>query len=81
MPKAKKTKVWRPCSSKMHAKRCPNWPPKRGQANPKSTSNVEGDVSTQKLIVEAGATFNAQCKMHSSQEGVKKLNDSHEKTA
>ena len=47
----------------------------------KSTSNVEGDVSTQKLIVEAGATFNAQCKMHSSEEGVKKLNDSHEKTA
>lgn len=47
----------------------------------KSTSNVEGEVSTQKLIVEAGATFNAQCKMHSAEGGVKKLSDTHEKTA
>lgn len=47
----------------------------------KTNSNVEGEVLTQKLIVEAGATFNAQCKMQSSEEGVKKLRDSHEKTA
>lgn len=47
----------------------------------KTNSNVEGEVLTQKLIVEAGATFNAQCKMQSSEEGVKKLGESHEKTA
>lgn len=47
----------------------------------KSTSNVEGEVRTQKLIIEAGATFNAQCRMHSAEEGVKKLSDTHEKTA
>ena len=47
----------------------------------KTNSNVEGEVLTQKLIVEAGATFNAQCKMQSSEEGVKKLRESHEKTA
>jgi cytoskeletal protein CcmA (bactofilin family) len=47
----------------------------------KSTCNVEGEVRTQKLIVEAGATFNAQCKMQSAEEGVKKLTDTHEKTA
>ena len=47
----------------------------------KTNSNVEGEVLTQKLIVEAGATFNAQCKMQTSEEGVKKLKESHEKTA
>jgi cytoskeletal protein CcmA (bactofilin family) len=47
----------------------------------KTKSNVEGEVLTQKLIVEAGAIFNAQCKMQTSEEGVKKLRDSHEKTA
>ena len=52
-----------------------------GVLNLKSTSNVEGEVKTQKLIVEAGATFNAQCKMQAAEEGVKKLSDSHEKTA
>jgi len=47
-----------------------------------SCSNAEeGEVLTQKLIVEAGAIFNAQCKMQTSEEGVKKLRDSHEKTA
>ena len=44
-----------------------------GVLNLKSTSNVEGEVSTQKLIVEAGATFNAQCKMQAAEEGVNKL--------
>ncbi|WP_298954063.1 polymer-forming cytoskeletal protein [uncultured Nonlabens sp.] len=29
----------------------------------KSTANIQGDVSTQKLAVEPGATFNASCKM------------------
>ena len=47
----------------------------------KTNSMVEGEVLTQKLIVEAGATFNAQCKMQTSEEGVKKLRESHEKTA
>ena len=47
----------------------------------KTNSNVEGEVLIQKLIVEAGAIFNAQCKMQTSEEGVKKLKDSHEKTA
>jgi cytoskeletal protein CcmA (bactofilin family) len=47
----------------------------------KTNSNLEGEVLTQKLIVEAGAIFNAQCKMQTSEEGVKKLRDSHEKTA
>jgi len=47
----------------------------------KTNSNVEGEVLIQKLIVEAGAIFNAQCKMQTSEEGVKKLRDSHEKTA
>ena len=45
----------------------------------KSKSNVEGEVRTQKLLVESGAIFNAQCKMHSIEEGVKKLSDLHEK--
>jgi len=35
----------------------------------------------QKLIVEAGALFNAHCTMQSSEEGVKKLKETHEKTA
>ena len=47
----------------------------------KSNSNLEGEVLTHKLIVESSAIFNAQCKMQSSEEGVKKLRDSHEKTA
>ena len=45
----------------------------------KSKSNVEGEVRTQKLLVESGAIFNAKCKMHSIEEGVKKLSDLHEK--
>ena len=31
----------------------------------KATSNVHGEVITQKLAVEPGATFNASCKMES----------------
>jgi len=45
----------------------------------KSTSNIEGEVRTQKLLVESGAIFNAQCKMHSIEEGVKTLSDLNEK--
>jgi cytoskeletal protein CcmA (bactofilin family) len=36
----------------------------------KSTATIDGDVVTQKLAVEPGATFNASCKMES---GVKSL--------
>jgi cytoskeletal protein CcmA (bactofilin family) len=37
----------------------------------KATSNIEGDISTDKLIVESGASFNGSCSM-----GVKNQNDS-----
>lgn len=47
----------------------------------KSGSNVEGEVQIQKLIVESGAIFNANCSMHSADDGVKKLKTIHEKTA
>lgn len=47
----------------------------------KSNANVEGEVLIQKLIVEAGALFNANCAMRSSEKGVKKLKGAHEKTA
>ncbi len=39
----------------------------------KSGSDVEGKVRIQKLIVESGAIFNANCTMHSAEDGVKKL--------
>ena len=32
----------------------------------KGTANIEGDVVTEKLAVEPGATFNVSCKMTSS---------------
>jgi cytoskeletal protein CcmA (bactofilin family) len=38
----------------------------------KSTAHIEGEVVTNKLAVEPGATFNASCTMDS---GVKSLND------
>ncbi len=47
----------------------------------KATAIVEGEVLTQKLIVESGASFNAHCKMQAADGGVKKLSESHEKTA
>lgn len=47
----------------------------------KTNSNLEGEVATQKLIVEAGAIFNAHCQMKTAEEGVKKLKETHEKTA
>lgn len=47
----------------------------------KSSSNVEGEVEIQKLVVESGAVFNANCAMHSADDGVKKLKNTHEKTA
>ena len=49
-----------------------------GILNLKKGSNVEGKVHIQKLIVESGATFNANCSMHSEQDGVKKLNNINE---
>lgn len=52
-----------------------------GILNLKSSCIVEGDVKIQKLIVESGAIFNAQCSMLSKKDGVKQLNESHEKTA
>ena len=52
-----------------------------GSLSLKAGSNVEGEVFIQKLIVESGATFNANCSMHSEEDGVKKLTNSREKTA
>ena len=49
-----------------------------GILNLKKGSNVEGKVHIHKLIVESGATFNANCSMHSEQDGVKKLNNINE---
>ena len=47
----------------------------------KTGSNLEGEVHVQKLVVDSGATFNANCTMHSEKDGIKKLSDSREKTA
>ena len=52
-----------------------------GSLSLKAGSNVEGEVFIQKLIVESGATFNANCSMHSEEDGVKKLTNTREKTA
>ena len=45
-----------------------------GTLSLKSGSNVKGKVKIQKLIVESGSIFNANCSMHSAEDGVKKLN-------
>ena len=42
----------------------------------KSTATIQGEVVTQKLAVEPGATFNASCKMES---GVKSLSNNSKK--
>ena len=47
----------------------------------KTGSNIEGEVHIQKLTVDSGAIFNANCSMHSEQDSVKKLTDTREKTA
>ena len=47
----------------------------------KTGSNIEGEVHIQKLIVDSGAIFNANCSMHSEKDSVKKLTDTLEKTA
>ena len=49
-----------------------------GTLNLKSGSNVRGKVKIQKLIVESGSIFNANCSMHSAEDGVKKLNSLNE---
>ena len=49
--------------------------------NLKSTCEIEGEVKAGKLIVEAGAVFNATCSMSNDYEGVKTLTENHEKTA
>ena len=49
-----------------------------GTLSLKSGSNVKGKVKTQKLIVESGSIFNANCSMHSAEDGVKKLNSLNE---
>ncbi len=54
--------------------------------NLKTTGEIEGEVLVGKLIVEAGAIFNASCVMKSASSGlksVKKLKEphSHEQTA
>ena len=49
--------------------------------NLKSTCEIEGEVKVGKLIVEAGAVFNATCSMNNDYEGVKTLTKNHEKTA
>ena len=49
-----------------------------GTLNLKSGSNVKGKVKIQKLIVESGSIFNANCSMHSAEDGVKKLNSLNE---
>ena len=48
--------------------------------NLKSTAIIEGEVKISKLIVEAGANFNAKCSMKSVSE-VKSIVESREKTA
>ena len=42
-----------------------------GTLSLKTGSNVEGEVFIQKLIVDSGAIFNANCSMHSEEDGVK----------
>lgn len=49
-----------------------------GTLSLKSGSNVKGKVKIQKLIVESGSIFNANCSMHSAEDGVKKLNNLNE---
>ena len=49
-----------------------------GTLSLKSGSNVKGKVKIQKLIVESGSMFNANCSMHSAEDGVKKLNSLNE---
>ena len=49
-----------------------------GTLNLKSGSNVKGKVKIQKLIVESGSMFNANCSMHSAEDGVKKLSNLNE---
>ena len=39
----------------------------------KTGSNVEGEVHVQKLVVDSGAIFNANCSMHTEKDGIKKL--------
>ncbi len=39
----------------------------------KETAKIEGDVSTQKLIVQPGSLFNVKCKMGSSVTGAKRV--------
>ncbi|MDG1919739.1 MAG: polymer-forming cytoskeletal protein [Flavobacteriaceae bacterium] len=50
-----------------------------GTLSLKTGSNLKGKVRIQKLIVESGATFNANCSMHSAEDGVKKLKKVNEK--
>lgn len=50
-----------------------------GTLNLKTGSILKGKVRIQKLIVESGATFNANCSMHSAEDGVKKLKKVNEK--
>ena len=51
----------------------------------KSSSKIEGEVFIGKLIVEAGATFNASCSMRSADKNsvkkISKFSNPHEKTA
>jgi cytoskeletal protein CcmA (bactofilin family) len=47
----------------------------------KSTSNVVGEVSTNKLIVETGALFNATCSMGKEVKSLSKSGSAREKTA
>jgi len=49
-----------------------------GTLNLKTGSNVKGKVKIQKLIVESGSIFNANCSMHSAEDGVKKLSSLNE---
>jgi len=46
----------------------------------RSTARVEGEVSTSKLAVEPGATFNASCDMNSNANRAIKTLDGREKT-
>ena len=48
--------------------------------NLKSTAVIEGEVQISKLIVEAGANFNAKCSMKNVSE-LKSIVDTREKTA
>ena len=48
--------------------------------NLKSTAIIEGEVKISKLIVEAGANFNAKCSMKNISE-VKSILENHGKTA